>query len=260
MQTTLASFQLVSRNLDASLKRMSRQPEIAREAKHYLEKISSIDTVEQFLADDRVYRFAMEASGLGDMIYAKAFMRKVLTEGIDDPESFANKLADTRFRDFARRFNFKRYGATATTFTRTQQGIVDDYVRLKLEEDAGQSNEGVRLALYFQRKAPQVRSGYGILADRALMRVAETVIGHSLARGDIDKNAKLVEKRLDLQSFRDPAGLEKFLQRFTAMWEMNNGGAPGQASAPNALLAQPLEAGISQDILQTLQQLKLTGR
>lgn len=259
MQTTLADFQLISRNLDASLKRISQRPQFAREAQYYLSKISDIDTVDQFLADDRIYRFAMEAAGLSDMIYAKAFMRKVLTEGIDDPESFANKLADTRFRDFARRFNFKRYGATATTFTRAQQGVVDEYFRLKLEEDAGESNEGVRLALYFQRKAPSIRNGYGILADRALMRVAETIIGHSLAHGNIEKNARLVEKHIDIESLRDPDGLRRFLRRFTAMWELNGGGAQAQA-APNALLSAPPEAGVSQDILQTLQQLKLTGR
>ncbi len=258
MQTTLADFQLLARNLDASLQRVASRPQVAREAEYYLSKVEEVDTIDQFLADDRLYRFAMEASGLGDMVYAKAFMRKVLEEGVDDPESFANKLADTRFRDFARRFNFNRYGASATTFERTRQPVVDDYVRLKLEEDAGQSNEGVRLALYFQRKAPGLRNGYDILADPALMKVAETVIGHSLARGDIDRNARLVEEKLDVKSLSDPKKLDRFLQRFTTMWEMN--GAPAQLTSPTAaLFVQPLEAGIGQDLLQSLQQLKLAG-
>ena len=258
MQTTLADFQLLARNLDASLQRFSRQPQIAREAEYYLEKIEQVDTIDQFLADDRLYRFAMEASGLGDMVYAKAFMRKVLEEGVDDPESFANKLADTRFRDFAKRFNFNRYGASATTFERTRQPVVDAYVRLKLEEDAGQSNEGVRLALYFQRKAPGLRNGYDILADPALMKVAETVIGVSFARGDIEKNARLVEEKIDIPSLSDPAKLEKFLERFTTMWELTAN--PAQATSPTAaLFVEPLEAGIGQDLLQSLQQLKLAG-
>ncbi len=258
MRTTLADYQLIARNLPASIDRFAEQPQIRREIDYYLSRIKEIKSVDDFMADERVYRFAMEAAGLSDMIYARAFMRKVLTEGVDSPDAFANKLADTRFREFARRYNFARYGETATVFDRARQGAVDDYLRQKLEEDAGQTNEGVRLALYFRRKAPKIRNGYDILADRALMKVAETIIGHSLARGDVDRNAKLVEARLPIKDFKDPEKLEKFLQRFTVMWDLNGPG-PQAASAPNALLIQPLEAGIGENLLLSLQQLKLGG-
>ena len=91
------------------------------------------------------------------MTYAKAFMRKVLTEGIDKRDSFANRLADTRYREFVETFNFARYGDDHDrSSTRTRQGTVDRYVRQTLEEDAGAQNEGVRLALYFERKAPSI--------------------------------------------------------------------------------------------------------
>ncbi len=259
MLTTLADYQLIANNMEASLRRISERPDIAREAEYYLSHIGEIDTIDQFMADERIYRFAMEASGLGDMIYAKAFMRKVLEEGIDSPDSFANQLADTRFRDFARRFNFKSFGSTATTFERARQEVVDDYMRLKLEEDAGESNEGVRLALYFRRKAPNIRTGYDILADPALMKVAETVLGYSLARGDIDKNARTVEEKLKISEFQDSAKLDRFMARFTTMWEMNAGASSPGSAAPNALISQPMETGISADILHTLQTLKISG-
>ena len=110
-------------------------------------------SIDDFLADDRLFTYAMKAFGLGDMAYAKAFMRKVLEGGIDANESFANSLADKRYRDFAETFNFARYGEATTVFTRAGQGTVDNYVRQALEENAGAQNEGVRLALYFQRKA-----------------------------------------------------------------------------------------------------------
>ena len=266
MLTTLSDYRLVAGNLDASLRNVSEQPEVKREAEHYLARIGEIKTIEEFLADERIYRFAIKASGLEDMIYAKAFMRKVLEEGIESPDSFANKLADTRFRDFARRFNFHSYGASATTFERARQAVVDDYIRLTLEEQSGQSNEGVRLALYFQRKAPSLKTGYDVLADRALMKVAETILGYSLVHGDIDKHAKAVEKALDLANLQKPGALDKLIARFTVMWDMNNpggatagfGGAGGQAAS--ALLVQPLAAGVGQDLLMTLQTLKITGR
>ena len=50
------------------------------------------------LADDRLFKYAMKAHGLKDMDYAKAFMKKALVEGIDDTDSFANKLSDKLLR------------------------------------------------------------------------------------------------------------------------------------------------------------------
>ncbi|HHN73131.1 MAG TPA: DUF1217 domain-containing protein [Thermopetrobacter sp.] len=262
MLTTLANYQLIANNLDASLKRVAQRPEVAREVDYYLSRIGDIKSIDDFMADERVYRFALEASGLGDMVYARAFIRKVLEEGVENPDSLANKLADGRFREFARRFNFASFGSAATTFERTRQQVVDDYVRLKLEKEAGEQDEGVRLALYFRRRAAGIRNGYDILADRALMKVAETVIGFPLAYGDIDRNARLIEEKLDLESLKDPAAVEKFLTRFATMWQMQAGpGGTGAAplSSGGILFPQPLEAGIGADVLASLQKIKLGG-
>ena len=138
---------------------------MARETAYYLDNIKNVKSIDDFLADDRVFAYAMKAFGLQDMTYAKAFMRKVLTEGIADSDSFANKLADKRYREFADTFNFAEFGTTTTIFDVTRQGTVDRYVRQTLEEDAGGKDEGVRLALYFERKAADLTSPFSILAD-----------------------------------------------------------------------------------------------
>lgn len=263
MLTTLANYQLlITRNLDRSIETIAKRPDVQREVNYYLKHIKSIKSIDDFMKDQRIYRFALEASGLSDMIYAKAFIRKLLEEGIENPDSLANKLADPRFREFVRRYNFASYGGTATTFTRAQQGAVDDYLRLKLE--AGQQDEGVRLALYFRRKAPKIKNGYAILADRALMKVAEVVMGRSLAQGDVDRNAKEIERRLPIKDFQDPEKLEKFLTRFAALWEIRGDGVTGlsgasPAAAAGIVMPGPIETGVSLGVLQALQKIKLGG-
>lgn len=177
MLSTLTSYQMITKNLTRSLERTAAEPQVSRDAKYYLENIEKVKSIDDFLGDQRIYSFAMKAFGLDDMVYAKAYMRKVLTEGTDDRTSFANKLTDKRFYDFAKTFNFARYGETTTTFTATRQGTVDRYVRQQLEKTAGASNDGVRLALYFARKAPDLRSVYGILADKAMLTVVQTALG-----------------------------------------------------------------------------------
>ena len=259
MLTTFATYGMITSNLTRSLNTTAAQPEVARESAYYLANIENVKSIDDFLANDRLFSFAMKAYGLGDMTYAKAFMRKVLTEGIDDSKSFANTLSDKRYLEFATAFNFARYGDTTTIFDRTRQGTVDNYVRQTLEQDAGAQNEGVRLALYFQRKASSITSPYSILADSALLKVVQTALGIPAASSsmDIDLQAKMISNRVDVTDFQDPDKLNKFIARFAAMWEVDN--PTTSAASPAVLFAQPLETGIGMDLLSSLQNLKLGG-
>jgi len=258
--TTLATYVRIAGDLPRSLSVTAAKPQVAREAEHYLATVGNVKSIDDFIGNDRVFAFAMKAWGLADMAYAKAFMRKVLTEGIDDADSFANKLSDRRYREFAEAFNFVRFGETTTIFERTRQGTVDRYVRQTLEEDAGEQNEGVRLALYFERKAGSIQSTLGILADPALLKVVQTALAIPATTSlmDIDRQVEMISKRLDIEDLKDPEKLRSFLNRFAALWELDN---PTAAPVSPALMfAQPIEAGIGANLLASLQNLKLGGR
>lgn len=260
MLTTATAYRLIANDLPRTLASTAQKPQVAREAEYYLASIGDVKSIDDFLADDRLFAFAMKAFGLGEMTYAKAFIRKALVEGIDDPRSFANRLADPRYREFVQTFNFDRYGAATTSFERAQQGTVDNYIRQVLEEDAGSRNEGVRLALYFQRKAPSLTSVYGILADRALLTVVQTALGLSpvTASADIDRQAEMISRRLDVEELKDPEQLKRFIDRFLSLWEIANPSAP-QVS-PAILIGLPVEAGIGPSLLTSLQNLRIRGR
>jgi hypothetical protein len=258
--TTAASFRIIASDLTRSLEATAAKPQVGRETAYYLANIEKVKSIDDFLGDERIFAFAMKAFGLGDMTYAKAFMRKVLTEGIADKDAFANKLADRRYREFADTFNFAQFGATATVFESTRQGTVDRYVRQTLEEDAGAQNEGVRLALYFQRKAPGIASATGILADAALLKVTQVALGlpATMSFLDIDKQAEMISSRLDVADLKDPSKLAKFLGRFTNLWEIAN--PTTMPGTPAILAAQPIEMSLGADVLASLQNLKLGGR
>lgn len=370
MVNTFVNYQMIARDLDRSIERIESQPMVQRETDYYLENIGKVSSIEEFMADDRLFRYAMKAHGLDEMGYAKAYMTKVLEEGTSDPESFANKLTDKRYREFAETydfavrgentttfnpaqkgavdnylmlaeqngldtssqgvidevnyyletipeitsiddfladdrvvsfalaahgfdgavgkerlremleggvddpespalkqdderfarfvesFNFARYGEDATTVNEAQEPTVDRYLRQSLEEDAGEQNEGVRLALYFERKAPDIESFMGILADPALAEVMRTALGlpDEIAQADIDQQVAMMERRFDIEDFKDPEKLDEFLKQFTSLWEINN--PSSQQSSPAALFGQPAEFGISTDLLLTMAQMK----
>lgn len=262
MLTTSDSYRLIAQNLTRSLGNLSKDPQIARESKFFLENVGNIKSVDDFMKNDRIYRFAMKAFGLEDMAYAKAFVKKVLTEGISDAKAFANTLTDQRFKDLAATFDFAGKGDQATASTDARQGTVDRFVRLTLEQRSGEQNEGVRLALYFARKAPGLSSTLGILADKALLKVAQTALNipAETALMDLDKQIGMYAKRIDVADFKDPKKLETFINRFTTMWEMSNRTASQSSPQLTPFVSGGAAVGISTDVLASLQTLKLGGR
>lgn len=232
-------------------------PVLKAQTQAYLTGIAKVTSIDEFLADDGLYTFALKAWELTDKLDDKAFIRKVLEGGVADADSFANKQTDKRYAAFAAAFDFAALGERATTYTAAQHGAVDKYLRQTLEENAGAQNEGVRLALYFERKAPTLVSAYQILADPALAKVARTALAlpEAIAGADIDKQAKLLEERIDFEELKDPEALNKFLMRFGAIWEANNGSG-AKAPLTSILFSKPAEFGISTDALIALSQLR----
>lgn len=257
--TTYTSYQMIAGNLTKSLERVSEQPDVARETEYYLANIGNVKTIDDFFADARLYNYAIKAHGLEDMGYAKAFMRKVLTEGIDTDDAFAKQLTDSRYTDLVESLNFARNGTAATSFEKAQKGVADKYARQTLEQNAGEENSGVRLALYFERMAPSITNAYGLLADEALAQVTRTLLQmpDEFAASDIDKQAAAIENAIDIKDFQDPAKLSKMLERFTALWEINNSSDPYD---PLALFGSNSGYGISSDLLLSINTLKLGGR
>lgn len=255
MTTTFTTYSLIARDLGASLARKGAQPDVARETAYYEAKIGSVKSIDDLLGDRRLFAYAMKAHGLEDMTYAKAFMRKVLTEGVSDRTAFANRLADDRYVAFAKAFDFKTYGAETTTLAAATADTTAAYLHQSLEADAGSEDTGVRLALYFARIAPTVSSGYGVLGDPALSQVVKTVLGLpdvSSSEG-IARQASLIEERVELASFKDPVKLNRFVQRFTAIWDAQN----NAASAPVLnLFADSTTQGLDASLLLSLQRIR----
>ena len=227
------------------------------ETSYYLSKVGDIQSIDDLMADKRLLNFALTAYGLDPSLEPPTRIRQMLEGGIADPKSPANQLTDKAYVAFVTAFNFAEYGEATTTRTPAQLPSIDKFLRQTLEQNAGKENEGVRLALYFERKASTLTNFYEILADPALAKVVRTALNlpDSFASADIDRQVKLFEEKLDIEDFTDPARLEKFLTRFTSLWEINNPTAPAQAQI-SVLFSQPVEFGISTDALFAIQSMR----
>ncbi|MTI16942.1 DUF1217 domain-containing protein [Rhodobacteraceae bacterium RKSG542] len=257
MLDTTLRYTMVTRDYEKTVAMKAADPMVQRESEYYLETIRDIKTIDEFLANDRIFNYAMEAMGLGDMTWAKGMMREALEGGVSEDDSFANMMTDERYADFVTAFNFEAYGETATSFDRAQQEIVDAYIQQSIETTEGEQNNGVRLALYFERKAPEINSAYDILADPALYEVVSIAIGmpDSLRGSDVDRQADYINERLDIASLKDPEVLEDFILKFTNLYDVTY----NVTAAPTLQLFAGSGNGVSPDLLLQVNSLKLGG-
>nr|WP_321454762.1 DUF1217 domain-containing protein [uncultured Cohaesibacter sp.] len=260
MSDTYLRVTMLNRNYEKTLETISKDGQVSRETENYLEKIRDIKTIDDFLDDYEVYSYAMKAMGLEDMIYAKAYMRKVLEEGISDSSSFANQLTDTRFKEFAEVFNFETMGEATTSFEKAQQGVVDSYLEQTLETQEGEENTGVQLALYFQKKASSITDPLELLGDKALAEVARTICGipEEAAGADIDWLSEAISDKIDIEQLSDPDYVNELVQRFSVLYDLNNDDV--SESVPNILISSGTSiVSMDEDLLMSLQGLKLGG-
>ena len=125
MISSYQAYTFYTKDINETLRRAAADPIIGREQQYYRDTIGSITSVDEFLADDRIYAYAMKAHGLEEMSYAKAFIRKVLESDLTDTSSFANLLSDVRYKSLAAAFDF---GGTVTSEIVQTTSQMDDLI------------------------------------------------------------------------------------------------------------------------------------
>lgn len=262
MPTTTASYLSLVNNLPRAQAVAAADPTVKRETAYFLANIGKVKTIQDLVGNYNLFSYAMKAYGLADMTYAKGFITKLLQGGVSSSSALANTLTDTRYKAFAQAFDFAGLGSGATTATAAMTATTQKYIQQVTEDNAGSQNQGVELALYFQRKASSITSAYSILADPALLKFVQTTFGISpySSQADIDVQATDLNRRLNIKDLQDPKKVEKLAERFTAMWDASGNNTSNQnTSAATIILGQSLTYGISQDLLLSLQNLKLGG-
>ncbi len=230
------------------------------EMSYFATQMATLKTASDVLADDRLVNLMLEAKGIDPDDVTDTELKKMFASDPDDPDSYVNSLSDNRFAEIVGSFNFDTEGNLSSDAEGTvqQRGdvieTVNNYVRQTLESDEGDTNTGVRLALYFERMAPSVSSAYDILGDDALFEFFTTSFGLSsyVSNMDVEKQAEMVTNFIDLDDLSDPDKVSDLIKRFTAMYDMSNGATTSSA----ATILSGSSSTISADTLLAVAQLK----
>ena len=237
----LATIRLYNTRIGSS---QSEADAAKQESTYYSDTIPAVNSVDDLLADRRLVAYVTKAFALDGTVDNDTLRKGLLSDPMD-PDSFVNRKGQPAgLRELAAAFNFNADGSIGRVPAQAAQtrgevlDTTDAYVRQIMETDAGNTNEGVRLALYFQRKAPSITSALSILADKALLKVAQTALGlpTSMSQAEIETQEAMIEKKLDVKDLQDPAKLERFLARFSALYDIENGGI--SAASPGAIILE----------------------
>jgi hypothetical protein len=234
------------------------------EAKYYTDAMQRIGSRDELLADRKTLDILLISKGIDPATVTNDFLKQAFTSDPADPESFVNKQTDKRFAQIVGTFNFDSKGEIdRSSAGEAQNGgevvaTQDLYVRQMLETQQGEENPGVRLALYFERMSDSITDPYVILGDEALMEFFRVTFSLPAEIGnmDVDQQAKIVEKKLNLEDLSDPEKVKKLVQRFTIMYDLEN--SQNTASAVSILSSDGSSVGISSDTLWALSQIRMS--
>ena len=230
---------------------------------YFATNIVKITSVTDLLADSKLTNFILTANGIDPKTVDTATLKKAFASDPSDPKSFINTNDGAKFKSIVEAFNFGTDGnLTDSKLGAAQnQGALaatnDLFLHQTLEDQQGETNAGVRLALYFQRKASDINSVYDIMGDPALYEVITTTynLPSSISNMDVDTQAKMLSKFIDVTDLQDPDKVTKLLQRFSAMYDLDNKTTSSTSPALSILTGSSSSSGISADTLFSIAQL-----
>ncbi len=240
----IAGWRFLERTEAVQRAAFDRSAEMSRDVAHFRDKIFTVTTAEELVADRRLLKVALGAFGLEAEIGKTAFLRRILAEGSENPDALANRFVDPRYRDLARAFGFGDAGGARTMELGFAGRITDLYRTRQFEVAVGTQDPDLRLALGFRREIAALAAGpenattkwYRVLGSTPLRTVLESAYGlpSEFATLDIDRQVEVMRDKTraltgqeGVEAFADSAQVEATLNRFLVRREAETGPGPG---------------------------------
>jgi hypothetical protein len=236
---SLTALNLVDATRDKQLDLIRNSAQHKRAIEHFRANIKDVETVDQLMADQDLYAFVMRAFDLEDQIFGKGMIEKVLKSNIEESDALVNRLTDTRFREMYTELGFGTNGeGNLNTILKTWQNrMVNRYVERQFINSTWDQNETVATALEFRKAVKDIDTPYDILKDPTMTDFFRTVYGlpKQLSGLDIDKQAEIIEAKVDFDALTDPAEVEKMVRKYVAISEALSGSAAANNAAVQML-------------------------
>ena len=228
---------------------------VKRDTEYFEENIGKINSAEELVGDYRMLKVALGAFGLDEDIGNKFFIRKVLEEGTLDPEAFANKLGDKRYREMSKAFGFE-YNTPFSKLSDFGGKITAAYKNRQFEVAVGEQDQSLRMVMGFERDLGNVVKNastedsmwFSIMANKPVRNVFEGAFNLPTAVGtlDIDRQLDIFKEKAGAYfgtsnpaDFLQPEKQEELTRRFLIQSDLNAGPS---ASTPGSVALTLLQS------------------
>ncbi|MFW5654211.1 MAG: DUF1217 domain-containing protein [Roseicyclus sp.] len=237
-----AGWRFLADTAEAQVAKMAESPIQARDRDYFRENIGKVTSAADLVSDFRLRRVALAAYGLQDDLPNKAFIERILADGVADNAALSNRLSDKRYRAFSEAFGFGGPLPPRTISPGFADRVLARFDRIEFERAVGEQDEDMRLALTVQRELPDLaargfndRTGWlSILGNPPLRKVFETAFGLPSSIGTLDLDRQVEDFRRaatrvlgtsEVSQFRDPAATEELIKAFTLRSQLASGPA-----------------------------------
>ncbi|MCG8493878.1 MAG: DUF1217 domain-containing protein [Sneathiellales bacterium] len=240
--SSLLWYKLAVDQEEAHMKVFEAQPTTARDIETFKEEIVNVKSVDDLMKNRTLLQVTLSAFQLESEIDKYAFVEKMLSEDPEDDDSLVNQTLEPRWTKLSQAMYGLNEDPDFFLNEANVNAILDGYKTNEFEKFEGQNAEGIREALYFSRAAGGVEEISQILADKTLMHVVRVGLGlpESFQSLEYEQQKTRLEKAVDVEDFNDPAKVEKMIERFLIMTEINN---TDPAANPMLSLFQPASTG-----------------
>jgi len=235
-----AGWRFLQSSLETQQARFAEAPAQDRDREYFREKIGTITSAKELVDDYRLRRVALGAFGLEDDLPNRAFIERVLSDGIDNDDALSNRLADKRYRAFSEAFGF---GGTLPPLTQGPgfaDRVLAKFDRQAFEVAVGNQDSDLRLALTATREVPEIAAAdtsdttawLTVLGNPPLRKVFETAFGLPIFIGTMDLDRQLdafragAERVMGSSEFKtltDPDAVDNLVRAFTLQSQISAG-------------------------------------
>ena len=223
------ALQSAEQNETQDLKVTGAQPAVQNAITAFTQAVNSAKSVTALLANPAVMNVLLTANGMSDQIGYTALATQALTSNLNDPNSLANTLTDTRWKTLAKSYNLATNGLSAIQSSSAIASITSAYVKATWENNQDKVTPGLSNALAFKAQASSITSVDQILGNPTVRTVVTTTLGipQQIAFQDLNAQEQAISSQLDVRQFQDPTFVESFAQRYL----INNENASSSSSS-----------------------------
>ncbi|CAN0177975.1 unnamed protein product, partial [Phaeothamnion confervicola] len=230
---------------DAAQEKWSKQASVQTKIAYAKDVVAKAKTVDDLLNNRKFMEFALSAFGLESEVDKKGMLKKVLLSDLNNIDSLANRMNDSRYREMAAQLRLKDFGVEGPRTPGVMEGLAARYIKNEFEKSQGDASPGLREALYFKENASKINSPWAILGDKVLREVVTSTLGipKEMAIQGVEAQATYLSKKVDIEKFKDKRFVETFIQRYLTMKDQETATANGTGGGMYGGLLSLVSAG-----------------